>query len=108
MYTYFYQNGQGHPNCFDNINQRLQELGVAPFYDLQPFNIFMHTSITPDKKVTVEVPLSQPGDCLSLQAQMDSLVSVSACSVNESTCNNGNCTAVKVIIHGAERSAEEL
>ena len=97
-YEHFYNNGEGHSNCFDNINQSLQELGVPHFNTLQPMNLFMNTSITSEKTIVIDPPLSKPGDRITLKSEMDAIVCISACSVSEGSCNNWECKPVKVII----------
>ena len=94
MYEFFYHNGDGHPNCLDNINGALGE--NRPL--ITPINLFMHTRIHPDGRISVEEPLSKAGDKIVLEALMDITLGVAACSVSESMCNSGKCTAVKVII----------
>lgn len=100
MYEHFYNNSERHSNCFDNINQILQEFGVPRFNTLQPMNIFMNTSIIPDKTIVINPPLSKPGDRITLKAEMDVIVCISACSVSEGSCNNWECKPVKVVIEG--------
>lgn len=94
MYDFFYQNGKGHPNCFDNINQSLGE--DRPI--IQPINLFMHTTISENGKVTVCPPCSKAGDKIVLQALMDVRLGIAACSVSESACNAGKCSSIKVVI----------
>ena len=94
MYDFFYHNGKGHPNCFDNINRSLDE--NRPI--IQPINLFMHTKLHENGKVTVEPPLSKAGSKILLSAKMDMRLGIAACSVSESNCNNGKCSAIKVIV----------
>lgn len=90
MYDFFYHDGQGHPNCFDNINAAL---GTAhPI--IRPVNLFMHTKISGDGSFTVEAPSSRANDRIVLRALMDVRLGVAACSVSESQCNGGRCTAI--------------
>ena len=96
MYDFFYHNGQGHPNCLDNINQSLGE--NRPI--IHPVNLFMHTRIQPSGAISVERPRSGPGDRIVLRAEMDVRIGVAACSVSESACNGGRCTPVRVIVEG--------
>jgi len=94
MYDFFYQNGAGHPNCFDNINAFLdQKLPI-----IRPINLFMHTVVGADGSIRVMPPRSQPGDYFVLAALMDARVILAACSVSESDCNAGKCTAIGVTI----------
>ena len=94
MYDFFYHNGKGHPNCFDNINGVLGEKRAI----ITPVNLFMHTKINPDGSISVETPLSKAGDQIVLTAMMDLTLGVAACSVSESKCNSGKCSPIKIII----------
>ena len=94
MYDFFYQNGDGHPNCMDNINNALGE--SRPI--ITPINLFMHTKVHSDGTISVEAPKSKAGDRIVLEALMDITLGVAACSVSESLCNNGKCTAIKIIV----------
>ena len=94
MYDFFYQNGEGHPNCLDNINTSLQERHPI----IYPINLFMHTRINTDGSISVEAPLSKPGDSVTFKALMDVRLGVAACSVLESKCNSGECSPIKIVI----------
>ena len=96
MYDHFYQNGAGHPNCLDNINRALQTDHAI----IQPVNFFMHTRLRQDGSLMVEAPLSKPGDSVVLEALMDLRLGLAACSVSESQCNSGRCTAIGVRVEG--------
>jgi hypothetical protein len=95
MYDFFYHNGDGHPNCLDNINGALSE--NRPI--ITPVNLFMHTRINTDGSISVEAPLSKAGDRIVLEAMLDLTLGVAACSVSESKCNSGKCSAVEIIIN---------
>jgi len=97
MFDFFYSNGTNHPNCLDNINNALIEVSDKRT-EIRPFNIFMHTKILPDGRVSVETPLSKPGDKIVLRAEMDVVLGIASCSVSESKCNGGHCRPVKVIV----------
>jgi len=100
MYDYFYQNGLNHPNCLENINRLLEELGLPTQSMITPFNIFMNTKIAEDGTIRVETPKSKPGDFLELSALMNVHAFLSACSVSESKCNGGRCTPIKAVVSG--------
>lgn len=94
MYDFFYHNGEGHPNCLDNINHALGEQWAM----ITPVNLFMHTTISDNGRISVEKPVSKAGDKIVLQALMDITLGVAACSVSESKCNNGRCSPVKIVV----------
>lgn len=58
MYDFFYQNGAGHPNCLEHINNSMGR--KRPL--IQPVNFFMYTRIDADGRIAVERPVSKPGD----------------------------------------------
>ncbi len=94
MYDFFYRNGKNHPNCLDNINSALGE--KRPI--ITPVNLFMHTKINADGRISVEEPISKAGDKIVLKALRDITLGVAACSVSESKCNGGKCTPIKIVI----------
>lgn len=96
MYDFFYHNGGGHPNCLDNINQCLGRSHPI----IRPVNLFMYTAIEPDGSIAVKPPRSKAGDRIVLRAEMDVRLGIAACSVSESDCNSGKCTAIQVVIDG--------
>lgn len=94
MYDFFYGNGKNHPNCHDNINGALHE--HRPI--IQPVNLFMHTTVDSDGKITIHPPLSKEGDKITMQALVDMRIAIAACSVSEGECNSRKCSPIKVII----------
>lgn len=94
MYDFFYQNGENHYNCLENINGCLNE--QRPI--IHPVNLFMYTKININGSISVEEPISKPGDKVVLKAEMDVRLGIAACSVSESKCNGGKCSPVKIII----------
>ena len=94
MYDFFYQNGEGHPNCFDNINDAL---GVY-WPIIQPVNLFMHTEVAENGAITISPPSSKAGDQVIFQALMNMRVAIAACSVSEGELNHGKCTSIKVYV----------
>ena len=95
-YDFFDHNGGGHPNCLENINQSLGRSHPI----IHPVNLFMRTAIEPDGRIAVKPPLSRAGDRIVLRAEMDVRLGVAACSVSESDCNSGQCTAIRIVIDG--------
>lgn len=94
MYDFFYHNGTGHSNCFDNINQAL---GTSHSI-IRPINLFMYTKVNADGSIEVSEPLSKANDRIVLEALEDVTLGLAACSVSESSCNSGKCTAIRIVI----------
>ena len=96
MYEFFYHNGDGHANCLDNINVSLGRKHPI----IHPINLFMYTAIEPNGKIAVKPPRSNAGDTIVLRAEMDVRLGVAACSVSESDCNSGKCSAILITVEG--------
>ena len=94
MFEFFYHNGDRHPNCFDNINGSLGK----KYPIIHPVNLFMYTKIESNGKIVVLPPKSKAGDKIILKAAVDIRLGVAACSVSESSCNSGKCSAIKMIV----------
>lgn len=94
MYNFFYQNGDGHPNCLDNINTALGTVRTI----IQPINLFMNTSIDENGKITIHKPVSKAGDKVILTVLEDCVIGIAACSVSECDTNSGICTSIAVHI----------
>jgi uncharacterized protein YcgI (DUF1989 family) len=76
-----------HPNCHDNLCAALREHGIEPAPMTIAFNFFMNVEIQSDGRLTFAPPKSRAGDALTLRAEMDLVVAVTACPA--STCNGG-------------------
>ena len=68
--------------------------GRKIFILIAVFNIFMNTTISANGAVTVKTPLSGAGDYIELQARMDLIIGMTACSAGK--CNNFECTTIDV------------
>lgn len=79
-----YKNDQYHPSCFENLYTNLAKFDIAPDDIPTAFNIFMNVQFARDGKLSVEPPLSKAGDYMLLEAQMDLIVGLTACSAEDS------------------------
>lgn len=70
-----------HRNCCDNMFEGMLELGVTPRrQNLASFNIFMNIRVKPDGNGLLTLPTeSKPGDAITMRAEMDCFVALSAC-----------------------------
>jgi uncharacterized protein YcgI (DUF1989 family) len=83
-----YNNPDYHPSCFENLYTSLKPFGIEPDDVPTAFNIFMNVQFDENGKLSVEPPLSKPGDHVIFEAQMDMIVALTACSAEDS--NNGS------------------
>ena len=84
-----YGDKQPHRGCFGNLAEALAPFGIVPDRIPVAFNLFMNVpvdGVTGELKVLP--PLSKAGDRIVLEAEMDLIVGLTACSALQS--NNGS------------------
>lgn len=77
-----------HPSCFENLYKNLKRYNIKPDDIPSAFNIFMNVQFDENGKLSVDPPLSKAGDYLIIEAQMDLIIGLTACSAEDS--NNGS------------------
>jgi uncharacterized protein YcgI (DUF1989 family) len=87
MYRIQYGVEGDHPNCVDNLSRALASVGATPRLMPTAFNFFMNAAVQPDGRLVISPPLSRAGDSVSLRAEMDLAIGVSACPA--ALCNGG-------------------
>jgi uncharacterized protein YcgI (DUF1989 family) len=73
-----------HPSCFENLARYLASFGIAPDSIPTTFNIFMNVEIDAAGKMSILPPLSKAGDAITVRAEMDLIVGLTACSAEQS------------------------
>ena len=79
--------GHQHPHrgCHGNLSESLSPYGITPDQIPICFNIFMHVAIDGQSgKISVLPPKSKAGDYVIIQAKMDLIVGLTACSAEMS------------------------
>lgn len=79
-----YQHEGHHPSCFENLATNLERYGVAPDSIPTTLNIFMNVQVGADGTLAILPPLSKAGDGITLRAEMDLIVGLTACSAEKS------------------------
>jgi uncharacterized protein YcgI (DUF1989 family) len=87
MYRIQYGVTDYHANCLDNLAQALADQGVAPHQVPTAFNFFMNVAVEPDGRLVISPPRSRAGDAMTVRAEMDLAVGLSACAA--ALCNGG-------------------
>jgi len=94
-----YEGHEGyHPSCFENLAKNLQRFGIAGDDVPTTFNVFMNVEVLPSGELRIGPPLSGPGDFVDLRAEMDLIVSITACSAEMS--NNYSFKPIEIEIRG--------
>ena len=80
-----YGHTEPHPGCFGNLCEALKEYEIEPDNIPTSFNIFMHVTVDSETgKISVLPPKSKAGDYIVVQANMDIIVGLTACSAEMS------------------------
>lgn len=79
--------GHAHPHrgCLGNLTESLKQYGISSDDIPVCFNIFMHVQVDGETgKISVLPPKSKAGDYIILEAEMDLIVAMTACSAEMS------------------------
>jgi len=79
-----YDNHDYHPSCFENLYTNLESFGIKPDDIPNAFNVFMNVPVAKDGTLKVLPPTSKAGDYMILEAQMDLIIGMTACSAEQS------------------------
>ncbi len=80
-FRHFYPDKPEHRGCFGNLTDVLARYGIAEDMIPTAFNVFMNVPVDgATGALRVDPPISRPGDCIELRAEMDLIVGMTACS----------------------------
>lgn len=98
MFRIIYGDTDPHRGCFGNLAAALAPHGVSSDSIPVAFNVFMNVPVDGQSgRFSVQPPLSKPGDALVLEARMDLLIGLTACSAGQS--NNFTFKPIHYRIH---------
>lgn len=87
-----------HRGCFGNLAEALSPFGIVPDRISVAFNLFMNVSVDGvSGELAVLPPLSKAGDQIVLEAEMDLIIGLTACSALQS--NNGSFKPIHYRVH---------
>lgn len=92
----------GKTGCREHLAEALEPFGIGFERVTDPFNVFMHTRIGDDHRMTILHPTSKAGDYVDLRADQDLIVAVSACAGDTNDCNGGTLTGIRLEIYRGE------
>jgi len=72
------------PSCHENLAKAFAPFRLKPDRISTTFNVFMNVEVGPDGALSILPPRSKAGDFLVLEARMDLIVGLTACSHAES------------------------
>jgi len=88
-----------HRSCLHNLEQGRDLLGVS--FDIrgeQAWNVFMHNRVTATGKVVTERAAHPAGATITLRAEMEVVVLLSACPQDLTPCNAFRPTPMKLVL----------
>jgi hypothetical protein len=88
----------GHRNCADNLRNTLAGVHLALPFTPSPWNLFMIAAVIDGTSIDYRRPVSRPGDAVTIRAEMDCIVAVSACPDDVYPTNGGDGTPRDVLL----------
>ncbi len=80
-----YRNEEYHPSCFENLCRGLAAFDISPDAIPTTLNLFMNVEVDAGTGVlSIKPPKSRAGDRITLRAEMDLIVGLTACSAEMS------------------------
>lgn len=82
----------GHASCYENFLAAIAAQGVTTPHVPDPVNFWMNVPVIDNARLSLEPPVSKPGDYLVLRALVDALVVFSACPMDITLVNGADRT----------------
>ncbi|HYX85741.1 MAG TPA: urea carboxylase-associated family protein [Gaiellales bacterium] len=83
-----------HASCQENLLTAMADLGYGPVEIPQPINLFMNIPVRDDWEIGWEPAPTKAGDSVTLRAELDIVLAVSACPQDIVRINAGNPTPI--------------
>lgn len=100
MFRKLYGDEQPHRGCFGNLAAALEPHGIAADQIPVAFNVFMNVPVDGiTGALTVQPPKSKAGDRFTIEAKMDLIIGLTACSAGQS--NNFRYKPIDYQVHAA-------
>lgn len=88
--------GAAHPSCLDNLVAGLGPFGIFADQIGTTLNLFMNVWTDPSGELHIDPPTSIAGDKVTLRAEIDLHVGLTACSAEKS--NGGTCKPIDFVV----------
>lgn len=87
-----------HSSCVDNFHGALRKLGFTIECVPSPLNLFMNVPVASGGSLEFARPVSEPGQSITLRAETDLILVMSACPQDMMPVNGTSCTDVHFIV----------
>jgi uncharacterized protein YcgI (DUF1989 family) len=81
-----------HRSCAGNFHAALSDLGHSFPFTPASLNLFMRVGVSPTGKILRNPPVATPGDRVTLRAETDIILVLSACPQDVTPINGPDCT----------------
>lgn len=95
-FRHFYPDKPEHRGCFGNLAQALAPYGIEADAIPTAFNCFMNVPVDANGRVSVLPPPSRAGEAITMRAELDLIIGLTACSAYAS--NGGSFKPIDYII----------
>lgn len=85
-----------HASCQENLEKVMEELGYGRVEIPQPINLFMNIPVLTDGELGWEPAPTRPGDSVTMRAELDLVLVVSACPQDLVPINAGGPTPIAI------------
>jgi uncharacterized protein YcgI (DUF1989 family) len=85
-----------HASCAENLELAMRELGHEGICIPASINLFMNIPVAADGALGWDPAVTAAGDSITLRAEMDAIVVVSACPQDIVPINDNNPTAIAI------------
>ncbi|MBP1859998.1 DUF1989 domain-containing protein [Rhizobium herbae] len=96
-----------HRSCADNFHEAMSGSGREVPFTPASLNLFMNVPVNEDGRVERLPPASKAGDCVTLRAEMDILLVLSACPQDVTPINGAARTPMDVAVRILSKSSPE-
>ena len=86
----------GHPNCSDNLSEKMEKFGIKRKKGWHAINLFFNTSAGGHNSLVSDESFARPGDYVIIKALKDLTCGTSACPSDIDPCNSWNPTNIFV------------
>jgi uncharacterized protein YcgI (DUF1989 family) len=85
-----------HASCEENLQSAMRAVGVDPVEIPQPVNLFENNPVAANGTLGIEPAPTRPGDSVTLRAELDVIVCVTACPQDVTVLCGGTPTAIDI------------
>jgi hypothetical protein len=95
-----------HANCEENFRNAVGELGHEFGVVPMPFNVFQNSPVVEDGRIDVRDAASKPGDRVVFRTEMDVVVVLTSCAVDDVEANGPGLSDLQLEIIDASTGSE--